>query len=221
MSEPPEGRGAQVKARILFSSGTGSAGSPGPGFSRAICPVSTASRASAGGVLRGGDRSTATGPAAGASPAASSGSPAGSPAAVWGAPAPGRRAPSDRPSPASVSGSAAAAPPPPGAAPAVRRLSKPPNVRAAPSSRPSEGTRYRSSVPSRISDPATHPPLTAGKSAGQLPIRRFGTPQPARPWQATQQPSERTLPTPAVSAPVAAIENLSVRRVRRIVQLAA
>jgi hypothetical protein len=115
------------------------------------------------------DRSTASGPAADASPAGWPASPGG-PSAPPGAAGPRRRAPPGQPSAASAAGSAAAARRLRGAAPQLGVL-------------PVSGrTSRRASVPSQARNVASRTTSTAGKPAGQPPMPRFGTPQAPCAW---------------------------------------
>ena len=159
----------------------GSACSPSPGSLVPSAQSAPPAWRQLAAVLPWEDRSTASGPAAGASATASPASPADSSSPAWAAAGPGRRAPRDPPSPASAGGSAAAGRPPPGAAPAVRRPSTPPNVPAAPSSRSGGRTSGKASVPSQACNTVSHTISTVDKSAGQRLMYRFVTSQ-AAPW---------------------------------------
>src|SRR5262249_16186847 len=145
----------------------------------------------------GGNKSTASRPADGASATASAASPADSSAADQGAAGPRRRIPPGPPSPASAWGSAAAAPPPPGEAPAARHPSTLKHGGAATSSQPIGRASDRASAGSRTSDTASRPTAAAGEPAGQLATPGFGTLQAPLPLGTEELPGDRISERPS------------------------
>jgi hypothetical protein len=95
------------------------------------------------------------------------------------------------PSPASAQDPAAATPRLRSAAPATRHPSTPRNAPAAPSNQPGGRASSRAPVPSQACDAASPTTSTAGESAGQPPMRHFGTLTPhSRPFtEADQAPA--------------------------------